>query len=85
MDSNVNWDAFRFIAIIVPVLTFFVYTIARNECCKKLDGDTSVMTYSGHSVKNTLIRCRFSPLFTTGQVSLQLLLVEIFDELTYSV
>lgn len=33
----------------------------------KLDGDTSVMTYRGHSVQKTLIRCRFSPPHTTGQ------------------
>lgn len=25
------------------------------------------MTYRGHSVLNTLIRCRFSPQFSTGQ------------------
>ncbi|CAL8292173.1 unnamed protein product [Lota lota] len=33
----------------------------------KLTGDTSVMTYRGHGVLHTLIRCRFSPEFTTGQ------------------
>ncbi|KAJ8268047.1 hypothetical protein COCON_G00132190 [Conger conger] len=33
----------------------------------KLAGDTSVMTYRGHGVLNTLIRCRFSPEFSTGQ------------------
>ena len=38
----------------------------------KLPGDVSVMTYSGHSVKNTLIRCHFSPSSTTGQVRMQL-------------
>jgi len=32
-----------------------------------LDGDSSVMTYRGHSVLQTLIRCHFSPQFTTGQ------------------
>ncbi|KYM93583.1 DDB1- and CUL4-associated factor 11 [Cyphomyrmex costatus] len=32
-----------------------------------LDGDTSVMTYYGHSVRKTLIRCRFSPPDNTGQ------------------
>lgn len=32
-----------------------------------LEGDTSVMTYRGHSVLQTLIRCHFSPSFTTGQ------------------
>ncbi|KAK7788866.1 hypothetical protein R5R35_013446 [Gryllus longicercus] len=34
---------------------------------KPLDGDTSVMTYRGHSVLQTLVRCHFSPAFTTGQ------------------
>ncbi|KAJ8277532.1 hypothetical protein GJAV_G00076240 [Gymnothorax javanicus] len=33
----------------------------------KLTGDTSVMTYRGHGVQHTLIRCRFSPAFSTGQ------------------
>ncbi|KAG7271367.1 hypothetical protein CRUP_009389 [Coryphaenoides rupestris] len=33
----------------------------------RLTGDTSVMTYRGHGVLHTLIRCRFSPEFTTGQ------------------
>ncbi|KAJ8374888.1 hypothetical protein SKAU_G00054680 [Synaphobranchus kaupii] len=33
----------------------------------KLTGDTSVMTYRGHGVQHTLIRCRFSPEFSTGQ------------------
>ncbi|XP_060567782.1 DDB1- and CUL4-associated factor 11-like isoform X2 [Ruditapes philippinarum] len=34
---------------------------------RRLPGDTSVMTYKGHSVLHTLIRCHFSPEFTTGQ------------------
>ncbi|KAJ8272906.1 hypothetical protein GJAV_G00094840 [Gymnothorax javanicus] len=34
---------------------------------QKMEGDTSVMTYRGHGVKSTLIRCRFSPEFSTGQ------------------
>lgn len=33
----------------------------------KLEGDTSVMTYRGHIVIKTLVRCRFSPVETTGQ------------------
>lgn len=32
-----------------------------------LKGDSSVMTYRGHTVLKTLIRCRFSPAHTTGQ------------------
>ncbi|XP_011670539.1 DDB1- and CUL4-associated factor 11 isoform X2 [Strongylocentrotus purpuratus] len=38
--------------------------------CKRdryIKGDTSLMTYKGHSVLHTLLRCRFSPQFTTGQ------------------
>lgn len=34
---------------------------------QKLEGDTSIMTYRGHSVLKTLVRCRFSPIATTGQ------------------
>lgn len=34
---------------------------------KTLEGDTSVMTYRGHSILHTLIRCHFSPQYTTGQ------------------
>ncbi|XP_071446703.1 DDB1- and CUL4-associated factor 11 isoform X1 [Hetaerina americana] len=34
---------------------------------KPLVGDTSVMTYRGHTVLQTLVRCHFSPEFTTGQ------------------
>ncbi|KRT85038.1 WD40 domain-containing protein [Oryctes borbonicus] len=34
---------------------------------EKLEGDTSIMTYRGHVVTRTLIRCRFSPVETTGQ------------------
>ncbi|KAB0793266.1 hypothetical protein PPYR_12886 [Photinus pyralis] len=33
----------------------------------KLEGDTSIMTYKGHVVIKTLVRCRFSPVDTTGQ------------------
>ncbi|XP_075230110.1 DDB1- and CUL4-associated factor 11 isoform X2 [Lycorma delicatula] len=32
-----------------------------------IEGDSSIMTYRGHLVLQTLIRCRFSPAFTTGQ------------------
>ncbi|XP_076170804.1 DDB1- and CUL4-associated factor 11 [Ptiloglossa arizonensis] len=32
-----------------------------------LEGDTSIMTYRGHSVLQSLIRCHFSPSFITGQ------------------
>lgn len=32
-----------------------------------IKGDTSIATYRGHSVLQTLIRCHFSPQFSTGQ------------------
>ncbi|XP_039264379.2 DDB1- and CUL4-associated factor 11-like [Styela clava] len=34
---------------------------------KTVAGDTSIKTYHGHEVTNTLIRARFSPMHTTGQ------------------
>lgn len=34
---------------------------------KVVKGDTSVMTYRGHCVLHTLVRCHFSPAATTGQ------------------
>ena len=51
-------------------------TLCRNNLfpcsvrkCDKLAGDASVMTYKGHRVLQTAIRCRFSPTVTTGNVS----------------
>lgn len=35
--------------------------------CEKRPDDCSVMTYRGHSVLKTLIRCGFSPISSTGQ------------------
>lgn len=34
---------------------------------QRMKGDTSIMTYRGHNVRQTLIRCRFSPSHSTGQ------------------
>ena len=34
---------------------------------KKITDDSSLMTYRGHTVLQTLIRCRFSPAHTTAQ------------------
>ena len=34
---------------------------------RTVPGDSSVMTYRGHSVQKTLIRAKFSPVHTTGQ------------------
>eukprot|EP00731_Ephydatia_muelleri_P026211 Em0018g311a len=39
----------------------------RKDAAKKLPGDSSLMTYTGHVVRQTLLRCRFSPAFSTGQ------------------
>jgi len=33
----------------------------------RVEGDSSVMTYTGHTILQTLIRCHFSPAHTTGQ------------------
>ena len=38
-----------------------------SKCDKHVEGDTSLMTYRGHNVLQTLIRCHFSPQFSTGQ------------------
>lgn len=40
-------------------------TVLRS--CARIPGDSSLMTYRGHCVLNTLIRARFSPMFSTGQ------------------
>uniref|UniRef100_A0A915L2V2 DDB1- and CUL4-associated factor 11 n=1 Tax=Romanomermis culicivorax TaxID=13658 RepID=A0A915L2V2_ROMCU len=43
-------------------------TVARLRRPCRIPGDSSVATYSGaHRILHTLIRCFFSPLFTTGQ------------------
>jgi len=39
----------------------------RKPGAKNSDSPNSIMTYTGHEVHDTLIRCYFSPLFTTGQ------------------
>ena len=41
---------------------------ARKAMTEDLPGDSSIMTYRGHLVKHSLLRCRFSPFATTGQV-----------------
>lgn len=46
------------------ILYLFVLVYSSKN---KLDGDTSIMTYKGHVVIKTLVRCRFSPIETTGQ------------------
>ncbi|KAJ1523384.1 hypothetical protein ONE63_001250 [Megalurothrips usitatus] len=39
----------------------------REATLASLKGDSSVMTYRGHSVLQTLVRCHFSPTVSTGQ------------------
>jgi len=39
----------------------------RKDGMRQHEADSSVMTYRGHAVLQTLIRCHFSPQFTTGQ------------------
>lgn len=46
-------------------ISYFHFTVASTK--HQIAGDTSLMTYRGHSVLRTLIRCRFSPAFSTGQ------------------
>ena len=43
------------------------YLMNRRDRRLLVRHDTSVMTYRGHTVLQTLIRCRFSPAHTTGQ------------------
>eukprot|EP00163_Fabomonas_tropica_P027962 TRINITY_DN5547_c0_g1_i2.p1 TRINITY_DN5547_c0_g1~~TRINITY_DN5547_c0_g1_i2.p1 ORF type:complete len:316 (-),score=25.49 TRINITY_DN5547_c0_g1_i2:105-1052(-) len=45
----------------------YFHSAAYHTSFKKLDDDCSLMTYRGHSVVQTLIRARFSPMHTTGQ------------------
>ena len=47
------------------ILPYLLSTAARRKVIK---GDSSLMTYRGHGVLHTLIRCYFSPQFSTGQV-----------------
>lgn len=58
---------FFFISFVISRFTngMFNYTVLYPR--KPLDGDSSVMTYRGHIVVQTLIRCHFSPPATTGQ------------------
>jgi hypothetical protein len=44
-------------------VSFFLFQSSKRI---KLAGDTSIMTYTGHSVLQTLVRCRFSPAYSTG-------------------
>ncbi|KAF9547381.1 hypothetical protein EC957_008568 [Mortierella hygrophila] len=39
----------------------------RGHKANKIPGDCSVMTFQGHQVLRTLIRCHFSPVHSTGQ------------------
>ena len=74
MNSQ-SWDySFQHVPwrckIVWIVLCFICWVIHLSvvACTKtKIAGDTSLMTYRGHSVLRTLIRCRFSPAFSTGQ------------------
>ena len=39
--------------------------VARSR--SRVEGDSSVMSYTGHTILQTLIRCHFSPQHSTGQ------------------
>ena len=59
-------------------VSLFVLSVQR-QALVKLPGDTSVMTYTGHLVKHTLLRARFSPIATTGQVHTPLKCICVCD------
>ena len=46
---------------------FFPVMAEYTKGAKKIVDDSSLMTYRGHTVLQTLIRCRFSPVHTTAQ------------------
>ncbi|VDP74824.1 unnamed protein product [Schistosoma curassoni] len=61
--------------IFLTLLHFNVYDVisyldpipSKQNSSKPIRGDNSVLTLSGHKVRNTLIRARFSPAFNTEQ------------------
>ena len=60
----------KFADFFLPNIFFYVkslfYLIGARR--KAMDEDhSSLMTYRGHQIVHTLIRCRFSPAHTTGQ------------------
>lgn len=57
------WHCLSLLGMYTSVICFD--TVYKSK--KTLPGDISLMTYRGHCVLNTLVRCRFSPAFTTGQ------------------
>jgi len=48
---------------------FYDYCSITAQRLKRSPGNDAVMTYRGHRVLHTLLRAKFSPVFTTGQVS----------------
>ncbi|KAJ1555315.1 DDB1- and CUL4-associated factor 11 [Nowakowskiella sp. JEL0078] len=63
-------DFFDLISSRVDLSTGFDYRMDRYPGSlieQKHPNDCSLVTYTGHSVHRTLIRCHFSPLHTTGQ------------------
>ena len=55
------------VVVVVVVVLVVVVVVVVTRARTKLAGDTSLMTYRGHCVLNTLVRSRFSPQFNTGQ------------------
>jgi len=53
--------------VMMNVMTTLLLLLSVSRSRAKLAGDTSLMTYRGHCVLNTLVRSRFSPVFNTGQ------------------
>jgi WD40 repeat protein len=66
------WDLRKMKSEGTPLEEFFDYRFGLGVRVGRLppstkDDDSSLMTYRGHQVIQTLIRCRFSPLESTGQ------------------
>lgn len=59
------WQELTRSSLSISCIVCFSVTVHRAR--NMLEGDTSIMTYRGHSVLQTLIRCHFSPSSITGQ------------------
>ena len=60
-------DFTKFSSPATAMMMLVLLLVAVTRSRTKLAGDTSLMTYRGHCVLNTLVRSRFSPAFNTGQ------------------
>jgi WD repeat-containing protein 23 len=65
MRSSAEFDAYRFPSFSDPHFDYRYGNLPRSQHAAH-PKDCSVMTYRGHQVLQTLIRCNFSPNETTG-------------------